>query len=302
MSGTVLVLGATGRFGRHVSEAFWNRGWQVRLYERNSDDLLRAAMECDVIVNGWNPPYHHWAREVPQLTSRVIDAARASGATVIVPGNVYVYGKDAPEVLTEATPHRADNPLGRIRREMETAYKRSGVRVILLRAGDFIDTEASGNWFDRVITARQAKRGFSYPGYLNAPHAWAFLPDLAAAAVALAERREELETFTEVNFPGYTLTGAELAKLCSEALGREMRVSRMNWLPIRLASPFWPMARHLLEMRYLWNMPHRLDGTRFDMLLSGFRGTDPATAIARALAPEIDPDKPVASNGAAVTA
>ena len=43
MSGTVLILGAKGRFGRHAAEAFWNRGWQVRLFDRAMDDLTAAA-------------------------------------------------------------------------------------------------------------------------------------------------------------------------------------------------------------------------------------------------------------------
>ena len=29
MSKNVLMLGASGRFGRHAAEAFWNAGWQV---------------------------------------------------------------------------------------------------------------------------------------------------------------------------------------------------------------------------------------------------------------------------------
>ena len=54
------------------------------------------------------------------------------------------------------------------------------------------------------------------------------------------------------------------------------------------------MGRKLLEMRYLWDMPHQLDGTRLARLLPDFRPTDPAEAIARALAHlEVHPDKPV---------
>ena len=50
-----------------------------------------------------------------------------------------------------------------------------------------------------------------------------------------------------------------------------------------MLAPFWSMGRHLLELRYLWTMPHMLDGTRFNELLSYFRATDPTTAIARSL-------------------
>lgn len=295
MSGTVLILGASGRFGRHAAEAFWNAGWQVRLFDRETDDLAKAAIGADVIVNAWNPPYTRWARQVPRLTQAVIAAARASGATVLIPGNVYVYGKGSGPVWTPETPKRARNPLGQIRRHMEDTYCTAGVPTIVLRAGDFIDTEVSGNWFESHIAAGAAKGKFTAPGDPDAPHAWAYLPDLAMAAVMLAERREMLDTFDEVLFPGYTLSLNELRRIAERVLGREIALSRFPWWIIYLAAPFWPMGRKLLEMRYLWNMPHRLDGARFHSLLPDFRPTDPLTAIARSLGAQADlhPDQPM---------
>ena len=140
----------------------------------------------------------------------MIEAARASGATVIQAANIYVYGEGSPETLGPDTPHAAQNPLGRLRIAMEDRLRSAGIPVILLRAGDFIDTEGSGNWFDRVLLAKLAKGRVEYPGNPDIPHAWAYLPDLGRAAVALAERRAALPRVEEVLFPGYTLTGREL--------------------------------------------------------------------------------------------
>ena len=302
MTGSVLVLGGSGRFGRHASEAFWNAGWRVTQYDRARGDLTAAARGNDVIVNGWNPPYDRWADTVSALTAQVIAAARKSGATVIVPGNVYVFGEEAPALLGPTTPHTARNPLGRIRVDMEKAYRDSGVQTIILRAGDFIDTEPSGNWFDRII-AKDAGRGrFVYPGDPDQPHAWAFLPDLAETAVALAARRADLPRFSDIPFAGYTLTGRELAAACGRALGREVRLTRMSWLPIQLARPFWPMARRLAEMRYLWSMPHGLEPDTLAALLPNLRETPVETALSLALAGQIHPDEAMPRNGGAVPA
>ena len=299
---TALILGSNGRFGRHMAEALWNSDWRVRIFDRTTDDLHTAARGVDVIVHGWNPSYPDWARDVPRLTSKVIAAAKASGATVLIPGNVYVYGQDAPGVLACDTPHAATNPLGRIRIEMEAAFRASGVPTIVLRAGDFIDTKAAGNWFDAVITAKVKKGVITAPGDRQTPHAWAYLPDLARAAVALMEKREHLDTFEEVLFPGHTMTFNELAAYIETATGRTMEQRNFPWWAIRLAAPFWPMGRHLVEMRYLWNMPHRLNGARFNALLPDFRATDPLSAIASALNLDVDPDKSVARGAAHVPA
>lgn len=285
MTQTVLILGARGRFGRNAAEAFWNAGWRVHLFNRKTDDLMQAVRGVDVIVHGWNPLYTDWAAQVPALTKQVIAAAKASGATVIIPGNVYVYGAEAPEAFGPDVAHAAQNPLGRIRIEMEAAFRDAGIRCIVLRAGDFLDTEASGNWFDTMIAPPLRKGVLRYPGNPDVPHAWAFLPDMARAAVALAEKREALPAYADIAFPGYTMTGREMADMAGLALGRDIRVKRMSWLPLQVARPFWRMARHLLEMRYLWSKPHHLDPASFDAVLPGFAETDLVEAVAQAIAP-----------------
>ena len=304
MTGTVLILGASGRFGRHAAEAFWNAGWRIRTFDRNTDHLATAAQGVDIIVNGWNPPYTEWESQVPRLTEQVIQAARISGATVLIPGNVYGYGPGSGPLLTGATPKAAKNKLGQIRNRMEAAYRDAGVPTIILRAGDFIDTEASGNWFESHIAAKAAKGVFLAPGKTDIPHAWAYLPDVARAAVMLADKRDQLDRFQEVLFPGYTLSLSQMRDLTATALNRDITIRRFPWWAIRLVAPFWAMGRRLLEMRYLWNMPHALDGDALHALLPTFRPTDPLTAISHSVGVgrDIHPDQPVATGAFSVAA
>jgi nucleoside-diphosphate-sugar epimerase len=284
MTSSVLILGARGRFGRHAAAAFAEAGWQVRPFRRG-DNLDSAATGAQVIVNAWNPPYPQWRTQVPGLTAQVIAAARSSGARVILPGNVYVFGAGAPPVLSSGTPHAASNPLGRIRVEMESAYRASGVPTLVLRCGDFIDDAASGNWFDKVLAARVRRGVFVYPGPRDVSHAWAWLPDAARAAVALAELGDRLPVFAEVPFPGYTLTGNDLHAAVELALGRPLRAAALPWWALRLVAPVWPMGRGLVEMRYLWSMPHRLDPGPLSSVLPDFRATPLPDALRAALAP-----------------
>lgn len=302
MTQTVLILGASGRFGHNAAEQFTNAGWTVRRFDRARDDLNIAAKGADVIVNGWNPDYPDWQTRVPDLTARVIAAAKSSGATVIIPGNVYVFGEATPAPWSQTTPHNAANPLGRVRIEMEAAYRASGVRCILLRAGDFIDTRASGNWLDLVMLKTLGKGVFTYPGTPDIDHTWAFLPDLCRAAVELAGIRAQLPEFADIPFPGFTISGAEVAAQISTLTGAKVRVKQMSWLPLQLARPFWRMGACLLEMRYLWDTAHQLDGTLFASLLPEFRATSLSDALARALPEDsvqrqINPNQTVTAGG-----
>jgi nucleoside-diphosphate-sugar epimerase len=134
MSKIVLILGASGKIGRHSANAFKLAGWNVRIFDRSKDDIVESSKGVDVIVNGMNPKgYANWAEDIPKTTSQVILAAKASGATVIIPGNIYVYGERSG-LLDENTPHNAKTRKGRIRIEMEAEYKKAsyeGVQSII---------------------------------------------------------------------------------------------------------------------------------------------------------------------------
>jgi len=78
-----------------------------------------------------------------------------------------------------------------------------------------------------------------------------------------------------LHFAGHTLTGAQLQQALADALGRPLRSQAMAWWALRLASPFVPMLRALLEMRHLWTRPHQLDGRRLQALI----GPEPHTPL-----------------------
>ncbi|MEM9435882.1 MAG: epimerase [Pseudomonadota bacterium] len=289
MEKIVLILGGSGRFGRHATRAFESAGWTVRQFNRTTENLWDAAWGARIIVNAWNMRPGRWQAEALEAHQQVIEVAKASGATVIIPGNVYNFGSKMPPLLQASTPHNADTLYGRVRVAIEASYRASGVQTIVLRAGDFLDDAASGNWFDRVMAKTLAKSVLTYPGPLDIPHAWAFLPDMARAAVALAERREQLPTFADIPYAGLTLTGEEMAASLSRVTGRQVTAKRMSWLPIQAARPFWDVARYAVTMRYLWAVPHALDAAPLKELLPEHHDSSAEAALAAAIEHQIDP-------------
>lgn len=273
MAKTALILGVSGKIGRHSSAAFEAAGWQVRRFDRGREDMTEAARGADVIVNGLNPPkYHDWARLIPAITRQVIAAAQASGATVILPGNVYNLDDRGGE-WSEATPHRPPTRKGRIREDAELAYRASGVRTLVLRAGNFIEPNGHDDTM-ALIYLRSIRSGkLVVAGDPAATLAYCYVPDWAAAAVALAEKRHELPTFEDVPFPGHAFSAAELRELLEAELGRPLTYSRLPWWLFAALAPFWELAREMLEMRYLWSLPHTLSGEKLARLLPDFRGT-----------------------------
>lgn len=283
MTKAALVLGASGGFGGQVALALRTAGWTVNRYQRGTD-MAAAARGAQLIVNGLNPPgYHNWGKLIPEITVSVIAAGRASGATVLVPGNVYPYGME-PGPWGPDTPHRPNSRKGRIRAEMEASYRQAaehgGPRTILLRGGDFLLPEAPQMLMNRMILSKLGKGKITAMGPSDVLHAYAYLPDMARAAVGLVELGQALPAYADVPFAGHAFTITDLAERVAKLTGRKMRVTHFPLWFFTLVSPFWELARELREMLYLNRFSHELDPAPLSALLPGFRMTPLDTIIA----------------------
>src|SRR5207302_5517041 len=278
MSARILVLGAAGRLGHKAAEAFRDAGWIVTSLMRPGGaaraaahttvveiDALdhaavgKAARGVDVVLHALNPPYTDWARLALPLAYSAVAAAEAAGATLLFPGNLYNYGSPLPPVIDERTPMQPSSRKGALRLAIEERLQEAagrGLRTVILRAGDYYG-EGRGSWLDLVI-AKDIDRGvLVYPGPLDLTHAWAYLPDLVAALVRLAEIRHQLGVLETFGFPGHAITGRELTTAIARAAGRKLRVKRMTWWLVHALRPVVPLCRELSEIAYLWNEAHR---------------------------------------------
>jgi nucleoside-diphosphate-sugar epimerase len=309
MANSVLILGANGRLGRVLVEAFSDAGWQVQAQVRRDpaaasagpvkwlsmslEDpaaLAHGAGRADVVVHAVNPPYPAWhAQAVPLLTA-AIATTRALGAVLMFPGNVYNFGAGMPELLAEDTPQHPTSRKGRIRVRMEEALReaaRAGLRTAIIRAGDFFGGPGRGSWFDLVIAKSLARGKAVYPGRTDVTHAWAYLPDLARAFALVAAQRSMLAPYEVLHFPGHAVDGDTFLGALQRAARRTgvlaagvpLERGSLPWGLLRVGGLLVPMWRELAEMRYLWDVPHRLSAQRLAKLI----GTVPSTPLEQAL-------------------
>lgn len=291
---TVLILGANGRLGAACAAAFAEAGWRVLAQSRkaptalppgarqlaidlaDTDALTGAAAGATVVIYAINPPYSRWASEALPLARLGMDAAQRLGATFMLPGNVYNFGEKMPPVLRDDTPAQPTTEKGRIRCSIENEmHERAGqgMKSVVIRAGDFFGA-GTGTWIDLAVAKSLANGKLVYPGPLDVPHAWAYLPDFARVFVRVAERRDDLPAFLKLHFAGHALTGAELlasieraARSLGIAPAGDFKIGKMPWGLIRAGALFVPTWRGLVEMAYLWRRPHALDGTALERLI-----------------------------------
>jgi nucleoside-diphosphate-sugar epimerase len=304
MANVALVLGATGGIGGEVAHQLRDAGWQVRALRRgldhetvrdgitwiggdasNRDDVMRAARGASVIVHAVNPPgYRKWSELVLPMVDNTIAAAIAERATVVLPGTVYNFGPDALPVLTETSPQQPLTRKGAIRVELERrlqAASERGARVIVVRAGDFFGPKVGNNWFSQgLVKPHRPIHTISVPSAAGIGHQWSYLPDVAQTMVELLARRDRLEPFAAFHMAGHwdadgTQMAAAIERVVTKHGGTRPKRRQFPWWLVRIAAPFVTTLRELLEMRYLWRRPVRMNNDRLRIVL----GEEPHTPL-----------------------
>jgi nucleoside-diphosphate-sugar epimerase len=215
------------------------------------------------------------------MLDNTIAAARANGARIVLPGTVYNFGPDAFPDLHETSPQNPLTVKGRIRVEMEKRLRAAvagGASVLIVRAGDFFGPEAANNWFSQgLVKPGKTIRVITYPGRRGIGHQWAYLPDVAQTMFQLLEQPEALEKFAVFHMEGHwDADGTQMVDAIRRVAGNpRIKIRPMPWWLVRLLSPIVPLFRELSEMRYLWDVPLRMDNN----LLRTALGSEPHTPL-----------------------
>jgi nucleoside-diphosphate-sugar epimerase len=309
-----LVIGATGSFGGHAAAALLKHGWTIRALARdpaaagakcgarmpiewvkgdamNDADVMAAAAGAKVIVHAANPPgYKNWRGLAVPMLEATIAAAKAHGARIVFPGNVYNFAPDAGARIAEDAPQAPVTRKGRIRVMMEAALREAsghGARVLIVRAGDYFGPAAPNSCLGWLTTRRWGRvRSVYAPGPAEIGHAFAYLPDLAETTARLLDREADLLDFEVFHFAGHWLArGDDLAAAIRRAADRpDLPIRPFPYPLVWALSPFVETFRELLEMRYLWRCPIGLDGGKLEAFLAGAPATPLDAAVRATLA------------------
>jgi nucleoside-diphosphate-sugar epimerase len=309
---TALVLGATGGIGGEMAQRLAARGWAVRALNRNPDrlssagkasglhwikgdalsatDVIAAADGASVIVHAVNPPgYRNWAKLVLPMLDSTIAAARATAARILLPGTVYNFGPDAFPELHEDSPQHPGTVKGAIRVEMEQRLRAaadSGTPVLIVRAGDFFGPKARSNsWFSQLVRPEKPVTAVAYPGRPGVGHQWAYLPDVAETMMRLLERADALDKFAVFHMEGHwDADGTQMIAAIRKAVSNpNLKVRRFPWPLVRFLSPFVPLFRELMEMRYLWTVPVHMGNAKLKSVLGAAPHTPLDVAVRETL-------------------
>jgi len=281
-----VVLGS-GPVGTWIATTLLAQGERVRLVNRSGkrpallqgdaevvaadvSDAARAtaaAAGAGVVYQALNPPYDKWHELFPGLQAGALAVAKAAGARYVSIDNLYMYDPAAGPMTEESAvlPRSKKGELrARMAAQVLAAHERGDVRAVILRSSDYYGPGVTGSALGaRVFAPILAGKPGEAVGALDLPHSYAYIEDVARAAVALGTAEDGLgrawitphapaPTQREVLGGIFRETGAQPR---SKVLGPGM---------LRLAGLFNSAAREMVEMMYEFTEPFTVDSSRME--------------------------------------
>jgi nucleoside-diphosphate-sugar epimerase len=287
----ILVTGATGSLGSNVITEAARRGLEVRALVRDPKRVHGAGgvelVQGDALdpatvsraLEGREALFHivnvalgrDWVDTTARLLDSALTACRATGARLVFPGNVWIYGRGVrADTIPESRAPAPCSKLGRARLSKEERLRASGVRFVIVRLPEFYGPHVqtlTGPPLKR-ITAGRTGLWFGPP---DVAVEFVFMPDAARVLLDIGLAQDvDGETF---HLPGVAPTTPRA--FFSQAIriaGAGTFAALPSWT-VRSAGMISPMARTFADILHLWEAPVLLDGTKLRARLPGLRST-----------------------------
>ncbi|MFJ8586616.1 NAD-dependent epimerase/dehydratase family protein [Streptomyces sp. NPDC093595] len=245
----------------------------IALDAADSARLIDAARGAAAIHGCAAPPYHRWASAWPPLAASLCAAAEATGAVLVLLGNLYGYGPvDGP--LTEELPLAATGPKGRVRAAVweraRTLHEQGRIRAVEVRASDFFGPGVTdgGHLAARVMPRLLRGKPVSTLGDPDAPHSWTYLPDVARALAEVAADERAWGRAWHVPTEPALSVRQMVDRLAARAGTGPVPVRALPPAVLGVASLFSPLIRELKEIRYQFERPFVVDSSAYATALA----------------------------------
>ncbi|MBU9710218.1 NAD-dependent epimerase/dehydratase family protein [Evansella tamaricis] len=280
-----LVAGATGGMGYALVQELTARGVEVVAFSRgktkleelyngkslvtifpgdalNQHELLAAAEGTDVIFHSVSFPYPEWQEKHLACIENMIVAAETHQAKVVLVDNIYGYGKQSGQPITENAPKEPHTKKGKIRLEMENRLKGSGFPVLVVHLPDLYGPNAHSTILYETLKNVVENKKANFVGNPNVAREFLYTIDAAKAIVELATREDTYNRNWNIPSPG-PITGEELIAIIREVTGYQKPIRIVSKRMIQFIGLFSPFMRELVEMMYLTETPVLLSGEKY---------------------------------------
>lgn len=292
MSQTIVILGY-GALGAAAAAALAGKGYTLRIAQRSAPahmppgasfvrcdvldpDSLRAAVAgASQVVGAFGFEYDGavWLKHWPKAMQNLIAACEVACARLVFFDNLYMYGpqtKPLTEDMVLTKVGRKPKARAEVTRIWMAARDAGRLKIAVLRAPDFYGPGVANSHLGDVAFGALAKGGVAQlilsP---DLPHDFAYVPDLGRMVATLIEAPDSDYGQVWHSPCAPTRTPREILALGAKALGVKPRVQPMPLAMLPLLGVVVPFLRELNEMRFQFDRPYYVDGSKWTRRFGG---------------------------------
>ncbi len=291
----VLVLGASGGMGYSIVKELAHRGIEVIAFARGKEKLTRLFQEeekvtikagdvfnleslkeasegVDTIFQAMNIPYSEWNQHLPVMMNNILETAKFVDARLVLVDNIYAYGRNPGQLVSEDTPKKPYTKKGNIRLQLETMVKEANLPYLIALFPDFYGPNATNTILNYTFEGIIKNKKALFVGDKSIAREYIFTPDGAQAIVELA--LIDSAYGQNWNIPGSgVITGNEIVDILREHTGYSKKVGTVTKGMVKFLGIFDKNMREVVEMLYLTEDPVVLDGGKLEQTIKSIPRT-----------------------------
>ncbi|MGE7090891.1 SDR family NAD(P)-dependent oxidoreductase [Lysinibacillus sp. NPDC048646] len=296
-----LVVGASGGMGYALVNELAARGIQVVAFSRgkeklvalfqhqpnvtiytgdvfNEEQLRKASHGVDVIFHAISFPYQEWEDKHIRCINILIKVAQAQQAKIALVDNIYAYGRQSTNLVTEEARKIPHTKKGKIRLAMENNLMESSVPSLIVHLPDLYGPNAENTILHGTLKSVVKDKKANYVGNMQVAREFLYTFDGAKAMVELALQSDTYNQNWHVPAV-HTVTGEQLVTILRDITGYKREVRTVSKAMIGLLAIFSPFMKEMKEMMYLTEQPVILSGEKYEKAI----GTLPQTSYKEGL-------------------
>lgn len=196
----------------------------------------------------------------------VILAAKQHDAKLIVVDNIYSYGKQGEEPVSEQALKKPHTKKGRIRLQLSQLIQSASIPYIIAHFPDFYGPHAENTLLNYTFENMVHHKKALFVGSKKIAREYIYTPDGAKALVNLAMNDDSYHQ--HFNIPGAgTITGEEICTLATSFTNYKGKVTSVGDVMMFIASLSDRQLKEARELSYLWKEPLVLNAHKYETFI-----------------------------------
>lgn len=283
------IIGSGGAIGVELAKALTEYTNDIRLVSRNpkkvnsTDNLFPADVtnfqelekavkgsEVVYVTVGFPYSYTIWNEKWPKFIADLIGICQNESCKLVFFDNIYMYGEEHLNGMTEETPINPPSKKGVIRKEIAQmildGVKAGTLKALIARSADFYgpSIENSSLLTETVFKPLSKGKKANWLGGDNYKHSFTYTVDAAKATAILGNTDAAYGQVWHLPTASNPPNGKQWVEMIAKGLGVKPRYQVASKFMVRILGLFMPIMRETVEMVYQYDRDYVFDSSKFE--------------------------------------